>query len=346
MGIAHDGNPVGSLCASVSIAAAAGSSLARAGQQRPPDFFIVGQPKSGTTALYEMLRRHPQIYMPDRKEPWYLASELHERTPRRPGGTPQTVEEYLAWFEGARPDQRVGEASALYLWSRTAAERIAQLQPDARIVAILREPASLLRSLHTQFVRSYIETESDFLRAISLEGARREGRHLAPHSYWPQALLYSEHVRYVEQLRRFHAVFSPEQVLVLIYDDFQQDNEATVRTVLRFLEVDDTAPIEVMAANPTMGVRSQRLHELVHAVSVGHGPVSQAVKAAVKAVTPTRLRRSALHATQRGVVYVQPPEPDERFMLELRRRFKGEVVALSEYLDRDLVALWGYDGVE
>jgi hypothetical protein len=314
--------------------------------QRRPDFFIVGQAKSGTTALYEMLRRHPQIHMPDRKEPWYLASELLERTPPRPGGTPQNVEEYLAWFEGARPDQRVGEASALYLWSRTAASRIAQLQPEARIVAILREPASLLRSLHMQFVRIYAETENDFPTAISLEGARREGRNLAAHSYWPKALLYSEHVRYVEQLRRFHAVFPPEQVLVLIYDDFQQDNDATVRTVLRFLEVDDTAPIEVMEANPTMGVRSQRLHELVHAVSVGHGPVSHAVKAAVKAVTPTRLRRSALRATQRSVVYVEPPKPDERFMLELRRRFKGEVVALSEYLDRDLVALWGYDSVE
>jgi hypothetical protein len=314
--------------------------------QRPPDFFLVGQPKSGTTALYEMLRRHPQIHMPDRKEPWYLASELLERTPPRPGGTPRSVEEYLAWFDAAQPDQRIGEASVLYLWSRTAAARIAELQPEARIVAILREPASLLRSLHMQFLRTHVETESDFRRAIALEEARREGREVPRRSYWPQALLYSEHVRYVEQLRRFHALFPPEQVLVLIYDDFVRDNEATVRTVLRFLKVDDVAPIEVVEANPTMGVRSQRLHQLVHVLSVGHGPVSHAVRTAVKAVTPAQLRRSALRATQRGVVYVEPREPDERFMLELRRRFKGEVVALSEYLDRDLVSLWGYDSVD
>jgi len=44
-------------------------------------------------------------------------------------------------------------------------------------------------------------------------------------------------------------------------------------------------------------------------------------------------------------VYRTPSAPDEQFMLELRRRFKGEVLALSEYLDRDLVALWGYDGL-
>ena len=66
--------------------------------RRPPDFFIVGQPKSGTTALYEMLRRHPQIFMPENKEPWFFAEELHERTPPRPGGTPETLAEYLALF--------------------------------------------------------------------------------------------------------------------------------------------------------------------------------------------------------------------------------------------------------
>jgi hypothetical protein len=44
-------------------------------------------------------------------------------------------------------------------------------------------------------------------------------------------------------------------------------------------------------------------------------------------------------------VYGKPRAPDARLMLELRRRFKGEVVALSEYLDRDLVTLWGYDGI-
>src|SRR5213595_3476470 len=86
---------------------------------RMPDFFIVGHQKSGTTALYEMLARHPQIYMLAGKEPSFFASELHERTPPRPDGTPRTLAEYVALFSAARPDQLVGEASAQYLWSRT-----------------------------------------------------------------------------------------------------------------------------------------------------------------------------------------------------------------------------------
>jgi len=323
----------------------AGPAVRGARQERIPDFFIVGHPKSGTTALYEMLRRHPDIYMPDGKEPWFFATELHDRTPPRPGGTPKTLEEYTSLFDAARPEQRVGEATPLYLWSHTAASRIAEVRPDARIVAILREPASFLHSLHLQFVQTYVETETDFRKAMSLEDARRRGRDVPRHTYWPQALLYSEHVRYVEQLRRYHSLFPAEQLLVLIYDDFRADNEATVRRVLRFVDVDDTVPIEVMRANPTVRVRSQHLHHLVHAISVGRGPVSRAAKATVKAFTSRRLRRDALTATQNRVVFTDPLPPDEDLMLELRRRFKPEVVALSEYLGRDLVRLWGYDSI-
>jgi Sulfotransferase domain len=312
---------------------------------RIPDFYIVGHPKSGTTALYSMLRRHPQIFMPDGKEPWFFAEELHERTPPRPEGTPQTLEQYAAWFAGAGAQQRVGEASPLYLWSLTAARAIADVRPDAKIIAILREPASFLRSLHLQFIQTYIETESDFAKALELEPARRAGRELPPYTYWPQTLLYSEHVRYVEQLRRYEEVFPPEQMLVLIYDDFRADNAATVRRVLRFLEVDDEVPVEPLHVNPTVHARSQRAHELLHAVSVGRGPLSLAVKSAIKTVVPRRLRRGAVGTIRNRFVYTEPPPADPAVMAQLRRRYKPEVVALAELLERDVVRLWGYDSI-
>src|SRR6476660_530724 len=113
---------------------------------RLPDFFVVGHPKSGTTALYEMLRRHPQIYMGELKEPWFFASDLRPRFQAHGSGVaPQTLEEYAVLYEGARPEQRIGEGTSSYLLSRTAAAAIAEVQPDARIIAILREPASFLR---------------------------------------------------------------------------------------------------------------------------------------------------------------------------------------------------------
>jgi hypothetical protein len=308
---------------------------------RVPDFFIVGQSKSGTTALADMLREHPTIFIPKLKEPVFLASDLHDGLWAMVKTRPRTLQAYLALFGDARPGQLAGEASTVYLWSQTAAANIVALQPRARVIAILREPASFLRSLHLQMVQSHIETEKDFGRAISLEDERRQGRRIPPDCRWPQALLYSERVRYVEQLERFRAVMAPEQMLLLIYDDFRRDNEATVRQVLRFLDVDSDVRIEPQESNPTVRLRSKRVDELLHATTVGRGPVSRVLKA----VTSRRLRHSALRMRRR-VVYGAPRPADERLMLELKRRFKGEVVALSEYLDRDLLSMWGYDELD
>jgi hypothetical protein len=328
--------------------AAGGGSAVQPLDRRTPGFFIVGHPKCGTTALYEMLRTHPQIFMPELKEPWFLADDMAPRfQPPRSAPPFETLEQYLELFADAEPGQRIGEASSAYLISSTSARQIAELRPDARIVAILREPASFLRSLHLQLLRTHVESQKDFGKAIALEPARRAGRRIPRRSHRPQLLLYSGHVRYVEQLRRYREHFRPEQILTLIYDDFRADNKQTVRAVRRFLEVEQDVPVEVKDANPTVKrMRSQQLDELVNVVAVGRGPVSRAVKAGVKAVTPGAVRERALQAAQRHLIMARPQPPDEELMLDLRRRFKGEVVALSEYLDRDLVTLWGYDRLD
>jgi hypothetical protein len=302
-----------------------------------PDFFIVGNPKSGTTALYEMLAQQPRIYMPALKEPHYFASDLTAK----PEHLPHTLEQYLALFADAREGQLSGEASPSYLRSLTAAANIAAANPAARVIAILREPVSFLRSLHLQLLQNHVETEKDFAKAIALEQDRRRGLCPPGNGASPQGLLYSERVRYVEQLRRFDAVFAPEQVLVLIYDDFRADNEGTVRRVLRFLGLEDAVPLELREANPTVRLRSQRLDQLIHSATVGRGPLMRAAKASVKAVTSRRVRRRVL-GLRGSVVYGRPQAPDERLTVELKRRFRGEVLALSEYLGRDLERLWGY----
>ena len=73
-------------------------------------------------------------------------------------------------------------------------------------------------------------------------------------------------MRYVEQLERYAAVFPPEQMLVLIYDDFRRDNEGTVRRVLRFLGVDESEPIAAIEANPTVHVRSLRADRIMRSL--------------------------------------------------------------------------------
>jgi hypothetical protein len=319
---------------------------------RVPDFFIVGHAKCGTTALYEMLRRHPQIYMPALKEPQYFARNPDAPLPppgvksfEQTGRFRETYEQYLARFADAQAGQRVGEASTFYLWSRTAPARIAAANPAARIIAILREPASFVRSLHLQMLENNAESERDLRRALALEQERRGGSQIPPNSFWPAALIYTDRVRYAEQLRRYHAVFPREQVLVLIYDDFRADNEGTLRRVLRFLEVEEALPEVGVEANSTVAVRSVRVHTFMRDVRAGRGRLPRATRSAVKGLTTPALRWRLLYPLRRRLLFGAPPAVDEQVLAELRARFKGEVEAVSDYLGRDLVHEWGYDRV-
>jgi hypothetical protein len=311
---------------------------AREAGPRVPDFFVIGHAKCGTTALCQMLAEHPRMFMPVYKEtqflsrgPRLLAEHAKKREPRRP----QTLEAYLALFESAGPQLCAGEGSTEYLRTPAAAANVFELCPQARIVAAFREPASFLRSLHLQLLEVGVETEQDFERAM-------EGRRIPRDCPWPPALLYSQHVRYVEQLRRWHELFGRERVLVLIYDDFRADNDGVLRDVLRFLDLDDTVDISPVEANPTVRVRSRRTGDAATAVALGRGPLAGAAKTLIKTLSSERMRRTALGAVRRAAVDTAPAPANEEFMAALRARFHGEVQALGEYLGRDLISLWGY----
>ena len=319
---------------------------ASAATPRLPDFVIVGHQKCGTTALYLTLKEHPQIFMCPSKEPRFFAPD--QRSVLRQGGSvkhPDTIEGYMRLFQDALPEQRAGEASPQYLRSTEAAANIAAAVPQAKIVAILREPASFLRSLHLQLVHNDQETETDFRRAVELEPERRAGRMIPPGCRSPVALRYSEHVHYTEQLRRFHEAFPAEQVLVLIYDDFRADNEGTVKRVLRFLGVDEQVPLAPVQTDTLRSVRRPALHRLAGGLRLArHNPgATGPATRALNALVPGFVRTPAFRRRWGRLVYGEPPSADEQFMVELRRRFLGDVQEISDYLGRDLVSLWGYD---
>ncbi|HVR05211.1 MAG TPA: sulfotransferase, partial [Solirubrobacteraceae bacterium] len=216
-------------------------------------------------------------------------------------------------------------------------------QPRARIVALLREPVAFLRSLQLELVRNHVELERDFERAIANESIPAIGE--GTPDYSPPIRRYSDRIRYVEQLRRFHEAFPAEQVLVLIYEDFRRDNAGTLRQVLAFLGVDPGVALEPSQANPTMDVRSVGLDRLVQAMYGGRGPLARGARRTIRTLAPRRLRGRGFQALRRRLLYAPPKAPPEDFALRLRARFRPEVVALSDYLGRDLVSEWGYGRV-
>jgi hypothetical protein len=308
-----------------------------------PAFFLVGHPKCGTTALYHMLRRHPQVCIPV-KEPGFFAQESMPWFSPRGHERPETELDYTDLFRSCPAGQVAGDATPWYLMSETAAHSIAEFQPAARIIAIFREPAAFIQSFHLHQYRWGIEDVRDLRRALALEASRVEGRHIPRRCRNPRDLWYSRHANYTDQLQRFRSVFPDDQMLVLMYEDFRRDNQATIRTVYRFLGVDDSLEIDGVEANPTVGVRSRALDRAIRRVTGDDEGAFSVVRRVVKR-SSTKASRRWLRSMQARMLYKDPPPPDERVMAQLRSRLKPEVERFAAYLGRDLVTLWGYDAV-
>src|SRR3972149_11450918 len=108
-----------------------------------PNFFIVGAPKCGTTAMYTYLKQHPEVFMSDLKELHFFGTDHH-----RINYTPYTKEQYLSFFDGAGDKRRIGEASTSYLYSERAAVEIKEFNPFARIIIMLRNPVDVMYAYH------------------------------------------------------------------------------------------------------------------------------------------------------------------------------------------------------
>jgi hypothetical protein len=197
-----------------------------------PDFLILGAQKAGTTALYAYLRWHPEITGPSFKEVSFF--DRHYTRGER-------------WYRAHMPVRRsgiVGEASPSYLFHPLAPERVAQLLPDARLIALLRNPVDRAFS-HYQHEVALGREQLSFQEAIARESERMDGeleRMLARPAYFSYAwwnYTYLARGRYVEQLERWLAAFPPDQLLVLLTDELAEDTAGTYRRALDFLGVDE-----------------------------------------------------------------------------------------------------------
>jgi hypothetical protein len=183
---------------------------------RKPNFFIVGAPRCGTRAMFEYLKAHPEITTPlYNKEPHYFATDFKSRRFDHFRGNEA---KYLALFAHGADRKRIGEASVFYLYSRLAAQ--------------------------------------DFAQALAAEPDRKAGRRIPKTLYlMPEALYYSEIVKFSEQLTRYFDRFGRENTHVIIFDDFKADTPGVYRSTLEFLEVDSSFQPDLTPLNPNSRAR-------------------------------------------------------------------------------------------
>lgn len=291
-----------------------------------PDFFIVGAPKCGTTAMYTYLRAHPQIFMPFHKEPLYFGSDLHRRYGQ------MSEAQYLALFADARTDQRTGEASAWYLYSTSSAQEIGAFAPNADIIVMLRNPVDVMYAQHSQLLFNQQETIVDFGEALAAEPDRRAGRRLPPGPIRPENLFYRDMVRFADQLERYITRFGADHVHVILNDDLRRDTAAEYRRVLEFLGVDPEFTPSFDLRNTNKRPRSRGLQQLIYAPP-----------RPFRALGPL-LRRSRLaHAVRDAAIALnsrgqQREEMDPALRAQLTEEMRPGVERLGVLIGRDLSA--------
>lgn len=301
--------------------------------QPKPNFFIVGAPKCGTTALFDYLSQHPDVFVPSRKEFNYFCDDLTFNN-----GTDlyrfASLSEYLQHFAGWTCEKRIGEASVWYLLSRTAAANVSRFSPDARILIMIRNPVEMLYSLHSQLVKTGDEDIIDFEDALSAEQDRMRGSRIpkTDRSSSPvQGLQYTKVGMYSPQIIRYIEEFGAGGVKVIVYDDFRDSTLNTYLEVLEFLGLENTHTPKFSVVNANRAVKNEQLWRFIK-----FGPHS--VRRVWRATLPAPVRGRILRwVNERNMIERprQPMQPETRVYLQ--GVFKPEVERLSALLDRDLM---------
>jgi sulfotransferase family protein len=229
-----------------------------------PTFLVIGAAKSGTSSFYMYLAQHPQIYMSPRKEPHFFAYDGEKLDFRGPPGVKLEINQsitdiakYQRLFAKAPPGAERGEASVVYLYEPKAVQRIRHYIPDAKLIAILRNPIERAFSAYLHVLREGREPARDFIHALDMEPARIQER-------WPILYRYVDAGRYACQLDRYFQAFRPAQLRIYLYDDLRSDPVAVAQDCFRFLGIDPAFVPDVRTHYNESGVpRSPLLHSLL-----------------------------------------------------------------------------------
>ena len=296
------------------------------GQVRP-DFFIVGAPRAGTSALHEHLGRHPSVFVSPLKEPQFFGADQHHL-----GGHRYTLEDYLALFAPADRAMRVGEASTKYLSSRTAAMEIKEFSPSASIIIMLRNPIDVMRSYHAHQVASGFEPIRSFGEALAAEPERHAGRLIPEGPGVLENLYYRDVVDFATHVRRYFDAFGRDRVHVILFDDWRTATQGAYRDVLRFLDVSQDFMTDLDVVNESRRIRNQRLHGLIAE------PPPRLKSLAGRLLPPAargRLRYTLLDMNTRAGA----PDPVEPALLRrLEAEFAPKIRELGALIKRDLSA--------
>lgn len=296
-----------------------------------PNFLVFGVQKAGTTSIYNYLSEHPQVYMSPRKETEFMGAEplseeayeaLSETEKKTRGGRKKILrlQDYRALFDGATDEIAIGEVSPNYLFlHKRAVPRIQQYVPDAKLIAVLRNPAERAYSDYLMHIREMVGNQKPLAEQI---------RTNAQSSYTLLKGCYSEGIKH------FLDVFGLEQVRIFLYDDLKRDSDRFMRELYSFIGVDSDFSANTQKKQQTAQIpKNQTVNRLLRTKN----PLRSAVGTVMRTVMTEERRqklRSHLIAANSQSKEALPLSKEDRALLEAY--YREDILRLQDLIDKDL----------
>lgn len=292
-----------------------------------PNFFIIGAPKSGTTALSEYLRGHKNIYISTPKEIHYFSTDFPNYR------IVDNEVNYLELFSNTTKEHlAIGEASVFYLYSSTAIYNLNEFDKHCKIIVMFRNPIELAYSMHSQLVYSRDESEVDFYKAWHLIELRKIGKNIPENCREPKLLYYDELAKLGGQLKKVLNVIPRERIMIIFFEDFIRDTKGVYKEVLNFLDVPDDNRSNFPRIN------TNKYHKLPWLGTLTQRPPEKIVNVVLNIKKLLGIEKLGILRRLRGVNLrqVKRKELSEDFKNKLKNCFRDDIATLSELTGRNL----------
>ncbi|MHA1337414.1 MAG: sulfotransferase domain-containing protein [Promethearchaeota archaeon] len=283
-----------------------------------PNFLGVGAQKAGTTTLYDLLKQHPNIYLPRRKEIHFFDKESNYK-------------KGISWYENeffseVKGQKAIGEITPIYMYLDCVPKRIYEsLGKEVKLIFILRNPIDRAYSHYwMSFSRGY-EKET-FENAIELEKER-----LKRGPFEKSHFSYIDRGFYSKQIKRYLKYFSKENMLFIIFEQFIRNIPDTLYRVYNFLEVEPNINFDYnKKSNPASIPRSSLINNAIHG--------SSSLKEIIKYFFPDKKARLFLARIIDKINKTQLKKPQMKFRTKklLIEKYKNEIKELEKIIEKDL----------
>lgn len=201
---------------------------------KKPNFIIAGFPKCGTTSLHHYLSEHPQIFMPSQKELHFFTYEILSKLKNGPkdGAVKKTQiqdsKKYLDFYRNVKNEIAVGDASPSYINYPNQFIKIKEYLEDPKFIIVLRDPINRAYSNYLHLKREQRETLT-FKEAVNRENKRIKDKYS---DFW----YYKFNSTYYDKILKAKETF--KEVLIITSEELNENHEATMKKVYKFLDVD------------------------------------------------------------------------------------------------------------